>query len=140
MRHANQIQELAQFKATAEPVGDAQMRAIHQQLLEQFFPRVKAATGKWVHGRYRWHAYSFEFEEALSGEAALDAYHNQEVSPFYAYFEFEDVLLACQAESYPDLRPLENDIYIFPQSLGWLFITTHENSVGLGPYFAYPSP
>lgn len=37
-----------------------------------------------------------------------------------------------------DLRSLEDDLYVFPHGMQWVFVTTHEMSINLGPYFALP--
>lgn len=34
---------------------------------------------------------------------------------------------------------LNTDIYVFPRSFEWSMAFTHEASLGLGPYFAWPS-
>ena len=123
----------------ATPVIGADFRHINQRLLESFFPNVKRATGKWVYDDYRWHAYSFNYEIAISGDAAFNRYAEQGIQPFYIYQEFDDSLLDCTAAVWPDIRTFDNDIYVFPHDLTWLFSTTHEMSIGLGPFFAVPS-
>ncbi len=133
------IAELADLDVTAKNVGFSEAQSINRTLLKKFFPNVKRATGDWVYNGYRWHAYSFKHEIAKTGDAAMENYRERHVMPFYAYFEFDDVLLDCLADQYPDIRTLDNDIYIFPHRVNWLFVTTHEASMGLGPYFALPS-
>ncbi len=70
---------------------------------------------------------------------AYDFYRSREIEPFFAYFEFDDLLFDCTSSAWPDLRRLANDIYIFPHQMTWTFVTTHEMSMGLGPYFAQAS-
>jgi len=113
-------------------VDGATFRDINQRLLERFFPNVKKATGKWVYNNYRWHGYA-------SGDAAFECYREQTVAPFYIYHEFDDSLFDCTASAWPDVRAYDNDIYVFPHDMAWLFTTTHEMSIGLGPFFAAPS-
>ena len=139
MPHTDHIAELATFDVVAKAVDNSSFRAVNQTLLERFFSNVKRATGKWVFNGYRWHAYSFGHESAKKDEAALKAYQDRHVMPFYVYFEFDDQMFDCSAVQYPDIRPLNNDIYVFPHRVNWLFVTTHEMSMGLGPYFALPS-
>ena len=124
---------------TATPVIGAEFRRINQQLLQAFFSNVKQATGKWVHGDYRWHAYTFNHVSALSGSAAFERYREQAVVPFYIYREQDDSLYDCTSHSLPDVRSYDSDIYVFPHDMTWLFSTTHEMSIGLGPFFALPS-
>jgi hypothetical protein len=120
-------------------VDGATFRDINQRLLERFFPNVKKTTGKWVYSDYRWHGYTFNHETALSGDAAFECYREQTVAPFYIYHEFDDSLFDCMASAWPDVRAYDNDIYVFPHDMAWLFTTTHEMSIGLGPFFASPS-
>jgi len=129
----------SQFTTTATPVVGADFRRVNQQLLECFFPNVKLATGKWVYNNFRWHAYTFNHETAISGVAAFDQYRQQPMLPFYIYNEFDDDLFDCAAPTWPDVRAFNNDIYVFPHTMAWLFTATHEMSIGLGPFFASPS-
>ncbi len=59
------------------------------------------------------------------------------IEPFYLFHEWNDNLYECTAEVWPDLLALNDDIYIFPRQLEWMFVITHGMSIGLGPYFAY---
>ena len=129
----------SEHASKATPVVGADFRRINQQLLERFFPNVKQATGNWVHDDYRWHAYTFNYETALSGDAAFNRYLEQSAQQFYIYHEFDDLLFDCVALAWPDIREFDTDIYLFPHDFAWLFATTHEMSIGLGPFFATPS-
>ncbi len=60
------------------------------------------------------------------------------IERFFVFIETEDRLFDCSALSWPDLRSLEDDILVFPHTMTWTFLTTHEMSTGLGPYFALP--
>ena len=51
--------------------------------------------------------------------------------------ESDDFMLDCVAGEWTDIRGLEDDIYLFPRTMDWTFVTTHEMSIGLGPYFAH---
>ena len=137
---ANCTAELgSRFGVVAEQIVGDEFNRIGREWLERFCSQVKQNIGQWVYNGYRWHAYSFGHEEALQGGEAFDEYHAKRIQPFYAYFEFDDLLFDCTAPAWPDLRPLDNDIYVFPHSMPWTFITTHEMSLNLGPYFASPS-
>jgi len=127
----------ADFGVEATTCDRDQFDHVHQLLLERFFQSVKRATGRWIYRGYRWHAYSFGYASAIHGPAAFDAYVAQCIEPFYTFFECDDLLLDCTGTQWPDLRPLENDIYVLPQRMHWLFVTTHEMSIDLGPYFAH---
>ena len=116
-------------------VVGAKFRALNQLLLERFFAGVKRATGNWVYKGYRWHAFSFGYQQAVTGEKAFARFQAQEVQPFYLYYEIKDELFLCTGISWPDIRSYSEDIYVFPSDMEWLFVTTHEMSMGLGPYF-----
>lgn len=124
------------YSVDISPMVGKAFRQINQRMLEAFFPNVKQATGKWVYEGYRWHAYSFHYENAVTGKSAFARYREQPLEAFFIYHEFEDKLLECQALTWPDIRRFCNDIYVFPASMNWLFSTTHEAAMGLGPYFA----
>ena len=132
-----QISEVSRaFKSqndTASGIMGREFRSVNQTLLETFFTPLKLATGKWVRGGHWWHAYSFGHQHALSGDSAVSAYSNQEANTFIVYYEDVDHLFDCTANNLPDLRPLKNDIYVFPHDMAWLYSMTHEH--GLGPYF-----
>jgi hypothetical protein len=106
---------------------------------ESFFGNVKRSTGKWVHRGIYWHAYSYSIEQAVCGKQALELYQAMPVEPYYLFYETRDTLLKCASECWPDLRVLEDDLYLVPCTLRWMFVVTHEMRAGLGPYFASPS-
>ena len=58
----------SQHGTTASPVTGAEFRRVNQLLLERFFANVKRETGNWVRDGFRWHAYSFNHEMAISGD------------------------------------------------------------------------
>ncbi|TWU18496.1 DUF4275 family protein [Allorhodopirellula heiligendammensis] len=133
------IATLSMEHCTSAAVLDAAtFRNVNQRLLERFFPNVKSATGRWVYSNYRWHGYTFGHEIALAGDAAFECYREQTVVPFYIYHECHDAMLDCAAATWPDIRSFADDIYVCPHDMTWLFTTTHEMSIGLGPFFAAP--
>lgn len=136
--NARTLESLRQLNIAASLVERSECQEICRDWLHRFCPHVKKETGDWIFGGYRWHAYSFHHEIALAGEKALKAYRDRPLQPFYVYFEMEDLLFNCVSGSWPDFIPLETDLYVFPRHLGWTFITTHEMSMNLGPYFAEP--
>ena len=135
--HDSRIVELQDdYSVEARPVVGVQFNQLNQSWLEQFCPHVWSKTGNWVYRGYRWHAYSYNYETALSGLAAFQAYAAKGAREYYMYFECDDWLFECTGPPSPDFRPLENDVYVFPRDLSWTFVLTHEMSCGLGPYFA----
>lgn len=133
---ARQVQLRDQFGVEAQPVESSVFRSWNQRWLERFCPNVKRKTGSWIYRGYRWHAYSYEYESALRGTRAFNAYVARQATDFYLFFEFDDLMFHCTGPPSPDLRPLDDDVYVFPHDLAWTFVVTHEMSLGLGPYFA----
>ena len=111
---------------------------INRKWLGRYCRNVKKNTGHWIYNKYRWHAYTFNHHSALEGERAFDAYVSRKMEPFCLFFEFDNLLFACVATTWPDVRPMQNDIYVFPHRMTWTFITTHESSMDIGPFFARP--
>jgi hypothetical protein len=126
------------FAVAATKVSGAESRSVCRRWLEHFCPNVKRNTGRWVFNGYWWHAYSFKHESALNGNVAFEKYQAQPIEPFYIYRQTKDTLFNCSALAWPDLRLLEDDLYVFPHTMEWSFLTTHEISLDLGPYFALP--
>jgi hypothetical protein len=125
------------------PLATAERDAILQAWLETYCANVHAKTGAWIHRGIRWHAYSYGFETALAGAAARDAYLAVRERDVLVYFEEDPAgsgpdVFVCDGLATPPL--LEgSDIYIFPRSLAWTMVFTHEQDSGLGPYFT-PAP
>ena len=126
------------YGVAATEVTGSDFRTHFKRCLERFFPNVKRHTGSWVHQGLWWHAYSFQHEAALTGLAAFEQYRSMPIEPFFLFRQWDDRLFKCTASSWPDLRDLEDDLYLFPHHMAWMFLTTHEMSRGHGPYFARP--
>lgn len=128
----------SEFNVSASLVSGNTFRSVCQRWLEHFCPNVKSNTGNWVYNGYWWHAYSFNHEPATIGNRAFEKYRSMPIEPFFIFHESHDRLFDCSALSWPDLRIIEDDIHVFPCTLTWTFLTTHEMSSGIGPYFALP--
>jgi hypothetical protein len=120
------------------PLPDAERDAVLGRWERRFFPHVFQRTGAWVHLGIRWHAYSYGFEPARVGQAALEAYAARAARELLVYAEGA-WLFDCYGEPSPDLGGLGRDLYLFPADLAWTMAFTHEQGLGLGPYFALPS-
>ena len=129
---------LAAAGVTGEPVEPVEAAAIDRAWLAAFCPRVKRATGHWIYGGYRWHAYSFEHEVAVVGDAARTAYAATTNREYYVLFEHAEVLARCSGPAHPSFDDGRDEAYVFPASLAWTMVYTHEQSMNLGPYFARP--
>jgi hypothetical protein len=94
-------------------------------------------TGQWKHQEFDWHVFSFEFATALNGDQAFSAY--ELITPGWVFVVPEDSRLEAAfmfALRLPDFRPLRADVTVWPASLEWTMAFTHEESLGLGPYFS----
>jgi hypothetical protein len=120
------------------PVPAADCDEIMARWAKRFCPNVHRRTGAWIHLGIRWHAYSYGFEAALTGDAALAAYGARAARDLLVYFEGEN-LFDCFGVPSPDFGDWGADIYVFPANLAWTMVFTHEQSMGLGPYFARPA-
>jgi hypothetical protein len=129
---------LDSYGLIAFPVTGAERDAIIQQWQQRFFPRVFRETGEWVHRGYHWHAYTYGFEVAVKGADALAAYTARAERKLLVYFE-DDALFDAYGEPSPDFSPWGQDLYVFPHDLAWTMVFTHEQEIGLGPFFALPS-
>ena len=126
------------FHVAAEAVIGNEFRSVCRRWLNRFCPSVKRNTGNWVYNGYWWHAYSFNHEIAVTGIRAFENYQSKPIEPFFVFHESYDFLFDCSASTWPDLRSIEDDIHVFPHKMTWAFLTTHEMSMGLGPYFVLP--
>ncbi|MCP3138968.1 DUF4275 family protein [Pyxidicoccus xibeiensis] len=96
-----------------------------------------AATGKWKHGQFEWHVFSFKYAHALSGTKAQHAYSLEQPGEVLVIPESEALpALRLEAHLLPDFISLRNEIHVFPPDLSWTMSFTHEMSIGLGPYFS----
>jgi hypothetical protein len=118
------------------PLPPAERDAIMTSWVQRFCPNVFRRTGSWIHLGIRWHAYSYGFEVALEGDAAMAAYTARAARELLVYIEGE--LFDCFGLPSPDLGDWGQDLYVFPASLAWTMVFTHEQDTGLGPYFAVP--
>ena len=128
----------AEFETDVDRIQDDLFDEINREWLAQFCRNVKRNTGQWVFNKYRWHAYTFNHHSAIEGDPAFDKYVSRKIEPFYMFFEFDNLLFDCAAKKWPDIRLLQNDIYVFPHRMNWTFITTHESSMDIGRFFARP--
>jgi len=117
------------------PLETETSATLNQRWLEQHCSNVKAQTGKWIYGGYRWHAYTWGFEQAVSGDEAWERYRSKEQSTYLIFFEHSGHIFDCVGPRCPDLGILSDDLYVFPPDLHWTMIFTHEESTGIGPFY-----
>lgn len=66
---------------------DTKAKMIVKKWDRVFAQKVKDMTGKWVHERFRWHAFSYDFAGSKSGSSALSEYLGQWPAPFVLFNE-----------------------------------------------------
>jgi hypothetical protein len=108
-----------------------------QQWREVYAIGLHAATERWKDGQYEWNAFLQPRVRVLNGGKAGVAYQAETASrilvcpedPRLPAVKMLDALL-------PDFRPESEDVLVWPEDLSWMMTFTHEESLGLGPYFA----
>lgn len=95
------------------------------------------AGRRWSRNDLEWHVFSFDTFPHLTGEAALAEYRKQAPAEFFVWLEHRDSpCFRCRGGTLPDFSAGRVDIHIFPADLAWTMAFTHEESLGLGPYFS----
>ncbi len=101
-----------------------------------FAAALHQATGRWKHDQFEWHVFSFEFAQAYCGERALAAYQAERARNLVVCPEFATLpAVRLVGATLPDFRRDHADVYIWPEDLNWTMAFTHEESLGLGPYY-----
>jgi hypothetical protein len=101
-----------------------------------FAARVKKETGEPTHSGFDWHAFSYGFAYALSGDAAQSAYRaRQRQQPFLVLIGGTPTDgFACQADTLPCFELAGLDVYVIAHNFRWTMVFTHEAD-WCGPYF-----
>jgi hypothetical protein len=123
-----------------EELPKKQRWAAMQRWREVFAAPYHAATGKWrKHGDFDWHVFTPKHFQALSGSKAVELYEGQPPTTFVVVpdEEFQQHLPAfrCRGGGWPNFRRFMIDVYVWPEDVGWTMVFTHEESIGIGPYF-----
>ena len=106
-----------------------------QRWREVFSKKVKAQKGRWIYRGFDWHAFSYNFAQYKEGSNAYESYKRIKEQNFIIISEDEgSPSFSCTSERAPDLSNFMGDYYVFPETLEWTMVFTHED--GLGPYFA----
>ena len=121
----------------AEPAPQEVWRRL-QSWRKAFAADLHARTGKWAHGDYDWHVFSFDFARSIRGERAVIAAQEHirgitslTIAPKESYLP----AIELSASTMPELRTLNHDILIWPSSFEWTIAYTHEDASGMGPFF-----
>ena len=102
--------------------------------LQTFAIKVKKETGSWIYNDFRWHGLSWETENAVGGEKALEIYLSQWPAPFIVFDEGQTWSYLCNPASYPDFSEFGADIYVSHHNMKWTMAFTHEQP-DIGPFF-----
>lgn len=102
---------------------------------EVYAAQVHEATGSWKLGQFEWHIFNTNYVRSLRGGRAVMAYLEQHA---------QTVIVCPEEPSLPAVRLTHGrrpsfpgyDVYIWPEDLAWTMAFTHEESMGLGPYFS----
>jgi len=117
-----------------EPLSQKKRYAIQREWLTRFAQEVKAMKGKWVFDGFMWHGFSFGMQECAEGNRAMAAYRQQSVEDFYLFDENAEHCYGCRGVALPDFSDAADDVYVFPESMRWTMVFTHETDHG--PFFA----
>ncbi len=126
---------LRQEEVKFEPHSQSAREHVEERWRLAFAQNVKKTTGAWVHKRFRWHGFSFEFQKAITGAAALNAYRSQWAAPYVLFDEEGHWSYDCTSGNYPDFTSFAADIYVAHHNMKWTMAFTHEQP-DIGPFFA----
>lgn len=100
-----------------------------------FCESVKASEGRYTRRGLHWHAFADGLVQSISGHAARRQYLQLAPETFFVMPEDWSFGFGVRAAgaALPDLTVLTSDLYVFPESLEWTMVFTHED--GYGPYF-----
>ena len=132
---ANQIESFLSLSSVDfEKLGSTEHDRITEQWRLVFARDVKNATGEWIHNRFRWHGFSFDYQKSIRGTEALDAYQRQWSAPFFIFDEEGTWSYSCTSNAYPDFSSFGADIYVAHKNMKWTMAFTHEQP-DIGPFF-----
>jgi hypothetical protein len=130
-------QELDRCGERGEPLTRKRRGDLLQQWRQVFAAPLYKKTGKWKHGQFEWHVFSFKYTRALNGGRAEEAYRQER--PGRLIVIPEDVAFPAYeltVRQVPNFSALCSDVYVWPPDHAWTMAFTHEESDGVGPYFS----
>src|SRR5437660_1294876 len=118
------------------PLAEAERWALLQEWRRVFAVWLHAATGRWKQ-QFEWDVFCGEYARALNAEKAAAAYAAEHPAAVIVCPE-SGVLPAVrlQGGELPSFRVEADDVYVWPPDLSWTMAFTHEEDLGLGPYFS----
>lgn len=139
------------FSDSNDPYGRDLYRVERNDVLvgrwrERFSKKLHERTGEWCLGGYDWHVFTYEYATALEGTAAVERYRKARMTRGFVFthagYKHSLACLALQLPSPEAIAralsafPVLADVYVAPVDFRWTFVVTHENSSGIGPFFA----
>ena len=110
---------------------------IQQNWRNIFSIRLKQQKNTWKYKQFDWHTFSYGFAKHKSGIRAKELFKTQSSENYYVVPEDVDGLIyKCTSSEFPDFSELCLDLYIFPDTIDWTMVFTHEENIGIGPFFA----
>jgi hypothetical protein len=118
-----------------ETLADKERWKWIQEWREVFAIGVYGPTGHWKAGQFEWAIFVTEVR-ALNGPRASLAYTAEQSVDFIVYPEVPALPAVRLLDAdLRDFRPINEDVYVWPSDLAWTMAFTHEESIGMGPYF-----
>ncbi len=105
---------------------------------EVFLEAVKRKTGSYRYRSYHWHAFSYGLVPAHQGHRAFEAFDIVRDTPLLLVPESWQASCGVKLANpnSADFSEVADDVYVFPESLEWTMVFTHEPNIG--PYFSTP--
>lgn len=136
--------ELKEFEAELDrcgtrgaPITRQQRGESTQRWREVYARALHGAAGRWKHGQFEWHVFSFKHTRALSGGKALEAYQIEKPGRLVVVPEDQGVpAYDMVVNALPYFTSIYGDVYVWPSDLSWTMAFTHEENDGVGPYFS----
>jgi hypothetical protein len=110
-----------------EPLQGHDRWGAMQRWRKVYAARLHEATGRWTYRGYDWNVFAAGYARALDGRHAVEEYELQRAAA---------ILICPMREAYPalrlvggtlpDLRPIYEDITVWPDDLSWTMAFSHE--------------
>ena len=84
---------------------------------------------------FRWHPFGLGLLPCLRGPAAMAAYQESPLAPFFIFDDDMIFCAKCHGDHFPDLSVLKEDLYVVEGCLRWTMAFSHDQPKR-GPYFA----
>ena len=103
-------------------------------------PKKKLKKHVLAKNNYIWHLFSFELidkDKYLIGEDAKKAYDSCDKTNAIVFYELPNNHFMEITHDFMTSEQISHsgELYVFANDLSWIYFGTHEESIGLGPYF-----